>query len=298
LKAMLHRLRHGKETTVVRKLEELLESPGQRSREHQEIIAREVNYFQQHRDHLRYSALEKAGAPMGGGAVESLGNQLQRRLRGCGQFWGRPGLTCLLRLSVLVKNHEAASLELVSATNLGTHRRRSVQAAARLANLELYLTLQDLVSAQRRCASAQSDTKRDTQTPVHQVLRRTTHKQDAKDAQAKRPPQRHQRQGRTELGTSTQYHVTPELHGSIGLNGTESPFRMARRIGYPGAFRSKRRSGPLLQTSFLCHACRLSKRDDPSARENADYRYFQYSFLKSLRFGMSRRVHAFILISS
>ena len=55
LKGILHRLRHGKETRVVRRLEQLLESQGQRSVEHQEIIAREVNYFQEHEDHLHYS---------------------------------------------------------------------------------------------------------------------------------------------------------------------------------------------------------------------------------------------------
>lgn len=106
LKEILRRLRHGKETRVVRQLEQLLESQAQRSAEHQEIIAREVNYFQEHEDHLHYSAMEDAGAPLGSGAVESLGKQLQRRLRGCGQFWDRPGLTNLLRLSVLVKNHD------------------------------------------------------------------------------------------------------------------------------------------------------------------------------------------------
>jgi hypothetical protein len=31
--------------------------------------------------------MEKAGAPRGSGAVESLGKQLQRRLRGGGQIW-------------------------------------------------------------------------------------------------------------------------------------------------------------------------------------------------------------------
>ena len=106
LKEILHRLRHGKETRVLRQLEQLLESQAQRSAEHQEIIAREVNYFQEHEDHLHYSAMENAGAPLGSGAVESLGKQLQRRLRGCGQFWDRTGLTNLLRLGVLVKNHD------------------------------------------------------------------------------------------------------------------------------------------------------------------------------------------------
>jgi len=106
LRGMLHRLRHGKETKVVQGLAQLLKSQGQHSAEHHEIITREVNYFQEHEDHLHYSAMDKAGAPMGSGAVESLGKQLQRRLRGCGQFWGRPGLTSLLHLSALVKNHD------------------------------------------------------------------------------------------------------------------------------------------------------------------------------------------------
>lgn len=71
--------------------------------EHQEIIAREVNYFQAHEDHLHCSATEKVGSPMGSGAIKSLGKQLQRHLRGCGQFWSRPGLTHHLSLGVLVR---------------------------------------------------------------------------------------------------------------------------------------------------------------------------------------------------
>ncbi len=47
---------------------------------------------------------------MGSGAVESLGKQFQRRLRGCGQFWSRSGLTSLLRLTVLVKNEDQSHL--------------------------------------------------------------------------------------------------------------------------------------------------------------------------------------------
>ena len=47
---------------------------------------------------------------MGSGAVESLGKQLQGRLRGFGQFWTRDGLTSLLRLTVLVKNNDYSHL--------------------------------------------------------------------------------------------------------------------------------------------------------------------------------------------
>ena len=106
LERLLHQLRHGKEALVVRRLEELLESQAKRTPPSTEVIAREVNYFQEHREHLHYQQMEKAGAPLGSGAVESLGKQLQRRLRGCGQFWTRTGLTHLMRLSVLVKNKD------------------------------------------------------------------------------------------------------------------------------------------------------------------------------------------------
>jgi hypothetical protein len=42
--------------------------------------------------------------------VESLGKQLQPRLRGCGQIWSRGGLTHLLRLCVLIKNQDESLL--------------------------------------------------------------------------------------------------------------------------------------------------------------------------------------------
>lgn len=106
LKERLQHLRHGKESLVVRHLEELLESPSRRSKKTREVIEREVNYFQEHREHIHYRDRERAGAPLGSGAVESLGQQLQRRLRGGGQFWSRPGLTHLLNLSVRVKNRD------------------------------------------------------------------------------------------------------------------------------------------------------------------------------------------------
>ena len=104
LKERLKHLRHGKESLVVHRLEELLESKAKRSKKTKKVIAREVNYFQEHRDHIHYQDREKEGSPLGSGAVESLGKQLQRRHRGCGQFWGRPGLTHLLGINVMVKN--------------------------------------------------------------------------------------------------------------------------------------------------------------------------------------------------
>jgi hypothetical protein len=107
---LLRSLRKGKEASVVRTLEELLEKQPARTAENQEVVEREVKFFVKHRDHLHYQAMEKAGAPRGSGAAESLGKQLQHRLRGCGQIWGRPGFTRLLRVVVLVKNQDEAIL--------------------------------------------------------------------------------------------------------------------------------------------------------------------------------------------
>jgi hypothetical protein len=107
---LLRSLRGGQETRVVRRLEQLLERGVERDAPAQAVIEREVNYFQSHRDHLHYRAMKRAGAPRGSGAVESLGKQLQRRLRGCGQTWSRSGLTHLLRLCVLIKNNDHSLL--------------------------------------------------------------------------------------------------------------------------------------------------------------------------------------------
>jgi hypothetical protein len=101
-------LRHGDEALMVRRLEDLLQSKAQAKRptKIRKTITREVQYFQGHRDHIHYADRENEGAPLGSGAVESLGKQLQRRMRGCGQFWQRSGLSNLLKLSVLAKNNE------------------------------------------------------------------------------------------------------------------------------------------------------------------------------------------------
>jgi hypothetical protein len=103
---LLKSLRKGRQNRVVRHLQELLQNQSERTAQSQELIEREVKFFVKHREHLHYQAMEKAGAPRGSGAVESLGKQLQQRLRGCGQIWSRPGFTQLLRVVLLVKNQD------------------------------------------------------------------------------------------------------------------------------------------------------------------------------------------------
>ena len=91
-------------------LEELLTKLPDLSSSQQEVVEREVSYFQDHRDHLHYRRWKRSGAPCGSGAVESLARQLERRFRTCGQFWERPGLTNLLALTVLFRNQDHAPL--------------------------------------------------------------------------------------------------------------------------------------------------------------------------------------------
>ncbi len=107
---LLHHLRHGQEARVVRRLQDLLTPAAGRSAETQALLQREAHYFKTHREHLHYQTIERAGAPIGSGAVESLGAQLQRRFRCSGQFWMRPGLSHLLALAVLFRNRDEAYL--------------------------------------------------------------------------------------------------------------------------------------------------------------------------------------------
>ena len=107
---LLHHLHHGGEARVVRRLPELLAPAAGRSTGTQALLQRESNYFETHREHLHDQAIERAGAPIGSGAVASLGAQLQRRFPCSGQFWMRPGLSHLLALAVLVRNKDDANL--------------------------------------------------------------------------------------------------------------------------------------------------------------------------------------------
>lgn len=97
----------GRQIRVLSQLEGLLSSGRQRTDPEREALEREVGYFRSHRDHLNYKEREREGSPRGSGAIESLGKQLQARMRGCGQFWGQQGLPPLLRLCVAVKNKDA-----------------------------------------------------------------------------------------------------------------------------------------------------------------------------------------------
>lgn len=110
LDPLIKQLQNGKEARVVSTLEELLAGRTSLSLTQAEILEREANYFGEHRDHIHYRGYKRIGAPRGSGAVESLGGQLQRRFRTCGQFWKRSGLKHLLDLAVTFKNRDQVFL--------------------------------------------------------------------------------------------------------------------------------------------------------------------------------------------
>lgn len=102
---LLDQLQKGKEARVISQLEELQQTETLGTAQEQ-VVDRETRYFEEHRDHIHYQRWQRIGAPRGSGAVESLGLQLQRRFRTCGQFWKRDGLTNLLALAVVCKNRD------------------------------------------------------------------------------------------------------------------------------------------------------------------------------------------------
>lgn len=94
----------------MRRWEERLESSAPRPADVPKVVAGEGSCFQNHRHPLHSQAVAKGGAPIGSGAVASLGVQLQARFRGGGQFGQRPGLSHLLRLVGLVRPQDDGHL--------------------------------------------------------------------------------------------------------------------------------------------------------------------------------------------
>jgi Uncharacterised protein family (UPF0236) len=107
---LLHKLRHGQEEKVVQTLEALLDPTAGLARTTQAALRTPVEYFQTHREHIRYGKVARQGGPIGSGSVESLCSQLQNRFKRTGQFWKPSGLRHLLTLDVLLRNEDFEAL--------------------------------------------------------------------------------------------------------------------------------------------------------------------------------------------
>jgi len=101
---LLHQLRHGQEASILQTLESLPEAARNLGGVVSELVQREINYFQNHRDHLHYQDNAAKGFPVGSGAVESGCSQFQDRFKRTGQFWNSASLGHLQALKVARNN--------------------------------------------------------------------------------------------------------------------------------------------------------------------------------------------------
>jgi len=69
-----------------------------------QAVAKEVNYFHEHRDRMDYRQARKRGEPIGSGAVESTCRQTQCRFKRPGQYWSSTGDEALLCLEMFWRN--------------------------------------------------------------------------------------------------------------------------------------------------------------------------------------------------
>ena len=102
LRPLVRQLKHESAVKVVRQLEEVL--AGLSAGPTAQVVAREVNYFQEHRERMDYRAALRAGEPIGSGPVEATCRQAQCRFKRPGQFWSRVGDEALLCLETFWRN--------------------------------------------------------------------------------------------------------------------------------------------------------------------------------------------------
>ena len=107
---LLHQLRHGKESRVLRSLEDLVKDAPGRYPQATEIIANTEQYFRRHEEHIHYAKLDEQGVPVGSAAMESQCSQFQRRFKCTGQFWSDEGFADLMAIDRLVRNNELQHL--------------------------------------------------------------------------------------------------------------------------------------------------------------------------------------------
>ena len=101
VKPLVAQLEKGQAQRVITKLEEVLRTlPGEEAA----VVAREVKYFQSHRERMDYGLAKKAGEPVGSGAMESTCRQYQCRFKRTGQYWSKRGDEALLTLETFWRN--------------------------------------------------------------------------------------------------------------------------------------------------------------------------------------------------
>jgi hypothetical protein len=97
----LHRLRHGREHSVLHEISALKDSRSQVG----QIIRKEKNYFAGHAHRMNYEEIAARGWPIGSGPVESSCRQDQCRFKRPGQSWTRAGFLNLSALDEARRNN-------------------------------------------------------------------------------------------------------------------------------------------------------------------------------------------------
>ena len=89
---------------VIHSLEELHKNIAEFSKKEREAIAKELTYFEGHKNRMDYKTGKALGQPVGSGAIESTCSQYQRRFKLTGQFWSLAGDEAFLALATLHRN--------------------------------------------------------------------------------------------------------------------------------------------------------------------------------------------------
>jgi len=89
---------------VIISLQQMQKNIEDMTRHQRKAIAREIEYFQEHKDRMDYKAGKALGQPVGSGAIESTCSQYQRRFKLTGQFWSLAGDEAFLALATLHRN--------------------------------------------------------------------------------------------------------------------------------------------------------------------------------------------------
>lgn len=97
----LHRLRHGREQTVLKEISALKRTRGQNGK----IVEKEKKYFAGQAGRMNYKAIAARGWPIGSGPVESSCRQDQCRFKRPGQSWTRKGFGNLSALDQARRNN-------------------------------------------------------------------------------------------------------------------------------------------------------------------------------------------------
>jgi hypothetical protein len=102
LKPLVRQLKNESSLKVIRQLEEVL--AGMPQSPTAQAVAKEVDYFREHKDRMDYRAGQRAKEPIGSGPVEATCRQTQCRFKRQGQFWTQAGDEALMCLEMFWRN--------------------------------------------------------------------------------------------------------------------------------------------------------------------------------------------------